>query len=190
MSTFINVSSASWIDPSDAQLIKPLAYLLLGVALAILALQEGKAQESRLGTGPLYVFLSTLFFVFAVSEFLLGDVYILEWTRILAREFGVYRFHRLFQWAVITLCAGWGVMEYDRLHQLVARTAATPMLQVLMKLGIVSFLVLYLLKTISFHYTDLVLKMPWMGLTVSAYLDVLNFILLVFCVVFIQIQKD
>lgn len=185
-----SLDSAPLIDPSDAQLIKPLAYLLLGVALAILALQRDKNAQGHVGTAPLYMFLSTLFFVYAVSEFLVGDLFLLDWSRSLAREMGWYRYHRLFQWGVISLCAAAGVLQYDRLHRLVAQTAATPIIQRLFKLGIVSFLVLYLLKSVSFHYTDMVLNQPLLGWAVSVYLDLLVFGLLLLCVVFIQVQKD
>ena len=146
-----------WGELSDWA--RPLAYGLAAMVCALLGTSQSLARHTPARVQQLWLGLCPLYLLIATSCLVKGDVLWVQWARDFAREQHLYGERRLFQLAallalVLLAWATW--QQYLRVQR---NTAVRPsVLRNILLTGASGTLVLYLLRYVSFHYTDLALN--------------------------------
>lgn len=156
---------------SLAQILKPAGYCLAALPLFLLGTSDAVMQYADIRVRNLLLLLSALYLLVAAIGFVQADVRFVLWVRRLLKMHRLYEYRRAFQVLFLTISVflvaryllrepGAGqVVEPPRAVQLLLMTSA---------IGTGS---VYLLKFVSFHYTDLVLNGVWMRHSIVTWIE-------------------
>lgn len=175
MNALLALFSGTSGPQGGSEWIKPMVYLALAFLYGQLATPSRLARPERRTVQRLWLGLSALYLLVAANCLLQADVQFVLWARELTREHHFYGWRRWFQLAAISLLVVWLA---SRLRTRAYRATAVSLSGSgsglglrLVRWGALATLMLYALRYISFHYTDTILNLRWMGLSVSGGLE-------------------
>lgn len=162
------LSDEGWGDLSHWPM--PLAYGLASLVCGWLGTYPDLTQHTPERMRQLWLLLCPLYLLAAASCLVQGDVLWLHWARSFARAHQLYEERRSFQIAALL---GLVLLAWKVLQQPVPAQAEihTTLLHGMLVAGGTGTLALFLLRYLSFHYTDLVLNTVWLHHSVASWLE-------------------
>jgi hypothetical protein len=164
------VSDQGWGDLS--QWPRPLAYGLAALVCFLLGTSTSPAQRTPPRMRQLWLLLCPLYLLAAASCLVQGDVLWVHWARTFARAQHLYEERRIFQLGTLlglVFLASKVLQKYRRVrHQ---SAAPHSVLHRMLLSGAAGTLTLFLLRYVSFHYTDLVLNAVWLNHSVASWME-------------------
>ncbi len=153
------------------QLLKPAGYCLAALPLFHLSTSRAVVQGIDACVRKILFLLSGLYLLVAVNVVVQGDVLFIHWLRQIFKENNWYEYRRVVQMAwLFTLIFGLGAWFFRRpgLDQEAAQFSVARTLLLASAVGTTG---VYILKFISFHYTDLLLNTLWLNHTTAIWIE-------------------
>jgi hypothetical protein len=151
---------AGWGQQSEW--LRPLFYATAALCCALLGTSRRLAPQTPAGLQKLWRHICPLYLLIAASCLVQADVLWVHWARDFSREHHLYGARRLFQVAALAALAwlAWLVWAARLKSQRGSRQAISraSLLRRMLLTGVFSTVTLYLLRYVSFHYTDMALN--------------------------------
>ena len=154
------------------QSLKPAGYCLAAAPLFYLGTSSSTARRTDVRVQRVWILLSGLYLILAANALVQGDAMFIQWLRPIFKAHRWYEYRRLLQLAFLTtaglalalwlLCRPWPEPEISR--EVCARA--------LLWSAVIGAFGLYVLRFVSFHYTDLVLNARWLNHSTASWAEV------------------
>ncbi len=155
--------------------LRPLAYGLAALVFAWLGSSQSMALRTPNRTHSLWVRVSALYLLIAASCLVQSEVLWVHWARDFAREQQVYGDRRWFQLLALLALALLAWVTWQRYGRVQRQTASRrSVLRNMLLTGIGITLGLYVLRHVSFHYTDLALNALLLGHSLGTWLELVS----------------
>ena len=168
---FLGVVGAAAEPLNLMQSLKPVAYCLAAAPLLYLSTSSSTVQRVDVRVRRVWILLSGLYLLLAANALVQGDTLLIQWLRPIFKAHRWYDYRRLLQLALLTtaglglalwlLCRPWPKPEVSR--GTCART--------LLWSAVFGALGVYMLRFVSFHYTDLVLNARWLNHSTASWAE-------------------
>ena len=170
----MNAALQSWMADTGLEALsdwpRPLAYALAALLCALLGSSEALAQRTPRNMRQLWLRLCPFYLLVAASAVVHGDVLWVQGARAFAHAHDAYDQRRVFQLASLLLL-GLLAASYGKHYRSQAQATRASASRSLLLAGAGGTLLVFLLRYVSFHYTDLVINAQWLDHSVASWLE-------------------
>lgn len=153
--------------------LKPAVYFLAACLCVYLGNSQKFTQPASHLIQKTWMRLAPLYLLIAASTVLGGDVLWISWARAFSNAHHVYEFRHYFQFTLLlaTVLIGSALLQRHRSGLQHRKNTPADIAQTMVRAGACGTAILYLLRYVSFHYTDLALNAVWWDLRAGTWLE-------------------